>query len=335
MDSVLLNTGQNGCYSMDGLKIPCSGTGQDADYKKGVPWPVPRFKQSNGLVTDLFTGLVWCKNANIAEFPLTWQESLAFIIDLNNETFLGCNDWRLPNRRELRSLMSYQARKPALPEGHPFQNVFLGWYWTSTTAAINPAYAWYVHMEGARMFYGNKDQYYLLWPVRGENDMLLQTGQRQCFDRHGNIIPCRSTGQDGELLKGMSWPEPRFTAGKETVIDHLTGLCWLRNADLVGKFVNWSDALQVVNNMNTTGTAGIEGWRLPNINELESIVDCSRSNPALPKDHPFENLREVYWSSTTSLYEPSWAWALYLHKGACGVGFKKGSTFHVWPVCDR
>ena len=45
---------------------------------------------------------------------------------------------------------------------HPFENVFLGWCWTSTSAAINPSYAWYVHLEGGRMFFGHKRQSYLV-----------------------------------------------------------------------------------------------------------------------------------------------------------------------------
>ena len=58
----------------------------------------------------------------------------------------------------------------------------------------------------------------------------------------------------------------------------------------------------------------------------------SRHTPALPLDHPFKNVRDVYWSSTTSFFEPDWAWALYLNKGATGVGFKQEKTFHLWPV---
>ena len=91
----------------------------------------------------------------------TGQEALDYIATLNRDKVFGSADWRLPNRRELRSLMSHQTRKPALPERHPFVNVFSGWYWTSTTAAINTAYAWYIHMEGARMFYGLKEQFFL------------------------------------------------------------------------------------------------------------------------------------------------------------------------------
>lgn len=59
---------------------------------------------------------------------------------------------------------------------------------------------------------------------------------------------------------------------------------------------------------------------LPNINEPESLVDCDRHTPALPIDAVFTALRDGYWSSTSNAYEPDWAWALYLTKGAVGVG---------------
>jgi hypothetical protein len=129
----ILQTGQDHCYDSKGQLTPCQGSGQDGEYRLGA----------------------------------TWQEALDQIVLWNQKSFLGFNDWRLPNRTELRSLMSYQARNPSLPSGQPFTHIFLGWYWTSTTVAINPAYAWYVHLEGARMFYGRKDQYYPFWPVHG------------------------------------------------------------------------------------------------------------------------------------------------------------------------
>lgn len=228
--------------------------------------------------------------------------------------------------------MSHQTRKPALPEGHPFENIFSGWYWTSTTAAINPAYAWYIHMEGARMFYGNKEQFFLLWPVRGEgNGVLPATGQTNCYDANGNIISCADSGQDGELHLGTLWPEPRFVVSGEKVIDCLTNLRWFRNADLTGEKVTWEDALEAVTELNSKGDII---WRLPNINELESLIDCSTHSPALPEGHSFRDVREGYWSSTTSMFEPDWAWALYVTQGAVGVGQKWGAHFHVWPVSD-
>ena len=74
-------------------------------------------------------------------------------------------------------------------------------------------------------------------------------------------------------------------------------------------------------------------WRLPNINELETLVDCSHSRPALAI--PVNCLvrpGDVYWSSTTSMYQPDWAWALYMDKGAVGVGHKGQAAFSVWAV---
>lgn len=328
-----VRTGQVKCYDSRGHEIPCRGTGQDGELRRGLEWPEPRFEENEETVLDRLTGLVWTQNANFAEFPLMWQESLNYVSSLNREHAFGYADWRLPNRRELRSLISLQTKKPALPKEHPFKNVFDGWYWTSTTAAINTAYAWYVHMEGARMFYGGKEQSFFLWPVRGEgNGIFPTTGQSACYDSNGTLIPCAGTGQDGEFRTGRLWPSPRFKAAGHVVIDQLTDLCWLKVADLTGGLATWDEAFEAIGDLNhrSKGTQ----WRLPNINELETLVDCSAHSPALPTGHPFEGTQEAYWSSTTSMFEPDWAWALYLLKGAVGVGRKSGAHFSVWAVTD-
>ena len=151
-----------------------------ASFKPAFRGPGSGLPLTGDLVLDQLTGLQWLKNANPAEFPLSWQEALDYITRMNREKMAGRTDWRLPNRRELRSLMAFETKKPALPADHPFENVFLGWYWTSTTAAIHPGYAWYVHMEGARMFFGRKDQYYLCWPVCGQgNGIIPATGPEE------------------------------------------------------------------------------------------------------------------------------------------------------------
>lgn len=316
------------------MEVPCSGSGQDADFRGGAAWPAERFEEREEVVLDLLTGLVWTRNANPAEFPLAWQEALDYVVKMNRERACGYSDWRLPNRRELRSLMSHQTKKPALPGGHPFTGIFLGWYWTSTTAVINPAYAWYIHMEGARMFYGNKERFSLLWPVRGEGYGIVPvTGQTKCYDSMGRIVTCKGSGQDAEFRFGRVWPRQRFEVKEDLVIDRLTYLCWARHADLCGGAVTWKDGLDAVEELNSNSRVDSR-WRLPNINELESLVDCDMHSPALPAGHPFTHVRESYWSSTSSMFEPDWAWALYLRKGAVGVGQKRGPHFSVWAVCD-
>lgn len=326
-----LQTGQRSCYDASGREIPCAGSGQDAEFGMGMPWPRPRFEPRDEVVLDHATGLVWTKNANRADFPMTWREALERVASMNGDGALGFSDWRLPNRRELRSLVSHQASRPALPEGHPFTNVFAGWYWTSTTAAVSPSHAWYVHMEGARMFFGGKDQSFLAWPVRGNSPVLPATGQLLCYDEAGRPVACAATGQDADFHCGVVWPQPRFEPEGDVVCDHLTGLAWRVGADLAGA-VSWVEALAAITALNRGGD--FPRWRLPNINELESLVDCARHGPALPAGHPFSHARDVYWSSTTSLYEPDWAWALYLDKGAVGVGQKSQARFWVWPVAD-
>jgi hypothetical protein len=328
---VYLNTGQIYCYDVSGREIPCAGTGQDAEFASGRPWPAPRFEKQDETVQDLLTNLTWTSDANPAEFPLTWMEALDYVAQLNRDNHLGFTDWRLPNRRELRSLISYQQRTPALPSGYPFENVFIGWYWTGTSAAINPSYAWYVHFEGGRMFYGRKTQSYLVWPVRGEG-RLPATGQDKCYDSEGLEIPCPGIGQDGEKRLGIAWPEPRFEVRDDVVLDRLTGLVWTRNASWDGKTFDWSGSLAAARELNTAKFGGLETWRLPTINELESLVDARTHNPALPKDHPFINVGQVYASSTTSAFEPDWVMLLHLHKGAVGVGQKKQASFLAWPV---
>jgi len=323
--SACLQTGQLTCHDVRGSLIDCAASGQDGELRRGVSWPTPRFEVLDDAVHDRLTGLIWTRNANQAGFPLAWQEALEFIATMNRDHVHGSPDWRLPNRRELRSLMSHQTSKPALPEGHPFVDVFSGWYWTSTTAAINPAYAWYVHLEGARMFFGQKEQYFLVWPVRGKGDTVLPaTGQTRCYDAKGRMIACAGSGQDGEFQSGVRWPEPRFVEAEDGVVDRLTSLCWRSSADLTGRPSTWEEALKAAAELNQK-QGGTSSWRLPNINELESLVDCSAHSPALPHGHPFRDVKEGYWSSTTSMFEPDWAWALYLNKGA---------HFSVWTVCD-
>ncbi len=329
----ILRSGQTHCYDSTGREIPCSGSGHEGEFQTGTAWPVVRFAIQQETVLDRLTDLVWTQDANIGTFPCTWMEAFKQIAALNRDHYGGYTDWRLPNRNELRSLISYQTKKPALPDGHPFHNVFLGWYWSSTTAALHPAYAWSLHFEGARMFYGRKDQDQLFWPVRGAgNAVLPATGQQGCFDALGTIIDCPGTGQDGALQQGSRWPQPRFAEHEEGVSDRLTGLIWTRHADLTGGPVAWQQALDAVVEWRLSRTEGGQHWRLPTINELLSLVDCSTHSPALPTGHSFTGLQSEYWSSTTSYFETDWAWVLYLDKGACGVGHKPGATFFVWPV---
>ncbi len=294
-----------------------------------LPPAAERFTARDGLVEDRLTGLLWPRDAAAIPYPLAWTQALDAVAGLNAASHLGRSDWRLPNRRELRSLVDHAAARPCLPAGHPFANVFAGWTWTSTTSAMAPAYAWRVHLAGGRLFYGRKDDPGLAWPVAGPSLVLPATGQHACFGPDGSALACAGTGQDGELRHGAAWPEPRFADQGPGVLDRLTGLTWSRDADPLGRLLPWDEAEQAVSRLDDGG------WRLPSINELESLVDAAAHSPALPAGHPFANVREAYWSATESGYEAGWAFCLYLHKGAVGVGHMPGPEFSAWPVRAR
>lgn len=308
MHPPLLTTDQIRCYGETGGEIPCFGTGQDAAFEKSGPPPAARFEVLDGVVRDNTTGAVWTRNANPADFPLTWQEALVFTAEMRRQGAHGFDNWRLPSRRRLFSLISHQNVNPALPAGHPFENVFPGYYWTGETCRRLPDQAWYAHLGGGRLHRGMKHGSYMVWPV--------------------SPLPEGDTGESG--IAG-----PRFTVDGPCVRDASTGLVWLRDADFAGRGLTWGDALSAVQALPRGKGAGGRRWRLPNIRELESLVDLGSHSPALPQGHPFLNVREAYWSSTTSVYEPRYAWALYSRDGFVGVGFKPRDDFHAWPILEN
>jgi hypothetical protein len=337
VEGLLLHTDQTDCYDEQGRNMPCEDSGQDGAAQKRI-WAAPRFLDQGDTVLDRLTGLIWTKDVSPTGFPLTWQEALSHIRVMNEGTSQeGLPDWRLPNRKELFSLISHRNINPALPAGHPFTNVFSGYYWTSTTCVRLPREAWYVHLGGGRVFKGMKHGSYMVWPVKGPKGgplILPQSGQRDCFSETGEVINCSGTGQDGEFQAGGSWPNPRFREQEHTVLDRITNRMWAKDASHTSGSVNWESGIDLVEEMNTQAAFGYTDWRLPNIRELESIVDIGCHTPALSSRHPFIGVREGYWSSTTSMYDPRYAWVIYMVDGAVGVGFKSLSDFSVWPVRD-
>ena len=169
---------------------------------------------------------------------------------------------------------------------------------------------------------------------------LPKTGQQSCYDEDGNIIDCRDTLQDGKVRAGFTWPSPRFTDnGDDTITDNLTGLTWTRDANLPGLVKTWQEALDYVSEMNTgeNPNFGYTDWRLPNINELESLINTEQPNPAVwLESNGFKNVQsEYYWSSTSP---PVNVYATCLKIRVDNLGFdvlvnlSKNNTFSLWPV---
>lgn len=171
-------TGQTTCYDNSGSVIPCAGTGQDGEIQAGATL---RYQDNgNGTILDRNTGLVWEKKSDDGgihdqDDSYPWDEAFDYVDALNNicandETvdcsvdadcagvgggcgFAGERDWRLPNAKEIQSIMNYEVFAPSVSSA--FNNnctagatVLTGsctatsLTWTSTTFARNPSSAW-------------------------------------------------------------------------------------------------------------------------------------------------------------------------------------------------
>lgn len=134
-----------------------SSSGTQKSYVKcvhGDPLPVANFSTETityndvdyEIVTDSTTGLIWQKNyraysANDASTKTTWQQALQYCEALE---YAGYNDWRLPNKNELASLLDFS--KPSAPYSYFPGGITSGNFWTSTTftAYAKDGYAWRV-----------------------------------------------------------------------------------------------------------------------------------------------------------------------------------------------
>lgn len=188
----LPKTGQATCYDTVGAVISCAtatAAGQNGALQKGVAWPDPRFTtNTDTTVTDNLTGFVWAPNGNLmptrdngwdADYTaanfweaandgmVTWQHALDYVTKLNAENYLGHSDWRLPNKKELRSLVNYgQANTATWLNTQGFTNAQADDYWSSTSYTSHTYSAWYVIMSDGSMSIFNKTDNLYVWPVR-------------------------------------------------------------------------------------------------------------------------------------------------------------------------
>lgn len=141
----------------------------------------------DGTVTDELTGLTWLEDASCPNAYRDWQIALSDVVELNTsgtmnsqpcENYSGTpySDWRLPTVKELNSLINFGYFSPALSntagdgkwtEGEPFSNLLLSPIWSSTTHAVDSAYAWVVEFSTGKLSGANKVNNNTVWPVRG------------------------------------------------------------------------------------------------------------------------------------------------------------------------
>jgi hypothetical protein len=113
-------------------------------------------------VLDQETGLVWARDAAPQSEP--WAGAIEWCAFA---AIGGRSGWRLPQVHELRSLVS--SSTATLPEGHPFLSPPAS-YWTATTTATFPTYAYTVATDGTVLIASEKGESYRIWCVRGPGE---------------------------------------------------------------------------------------------------------------------------------------------------------------------
>jgi len=162
-----------------------------------------------------------------------------------------------------------------------------------------------------------------------------QTIQLPSTGQTTSVVP----GDDGDLQMGVPWPDPRFTDnGDGTINDNLIGLIWVADASTptvdscAGGAMSWTDALAYVACLNAAKHLGINTWRLPNVVELESLINCGvDNNSAWMSSQGFSGVEYGYWTSTTYAAMTSDAWFVSLQDGGV-FNSQKNTTWFVLVV---
>lgn len=124
------------------------------------------------------------------------------------------------------------------------------------------------------------------------------------------IVVDKTTSFDTKKFNIKNKPLERDDT-KEVVIDPNTKLMWQDNASVKTTKKDWQGALKYCKNLKF---AGFSGWRLPSIDELLSITDDTKYNPAI-KNGFLNVTADGYWSSSPDVSDSSLAWNVYFYFG--------------------
>ncbi len=331
--SIWPDTGQTKCYDNVG-EIPCSAPGepfygQDAQYQgpqrsytklkaNGVELPDSATIADGWIMTrDNVTGLIWEIKTDDGtihdkEDEYRWCDTNSatnggnagecgdgtdtedFINALNAEHFGGFSDWRLPTIKELSTLVNSNIPHPEPTiDTTYFPNTVSFGYWSSTSSAYDTSHAWRVSFNYGDVLYYDKGYTGYVRAVR--------SGQDRSFDH----LVDNGDGTITDTTTGLMWQ--KCSMGQ--TYNASTNEC-----DGSASSYTWQQALAECESLVL---AGHSDWRLPNRNELRSIVDYSIYDPAIDTTY-FPNIPSglsSYWSSTTYANDTGNVWLVYFNYG--------------------
>ncbi len=313
------DTGQSRCHNIYGELKPCDSIqpgdylfGQDTHYQPKVPRSYTKLgpggkelpdsapHQSSGgewcMTRDNVTGLIWEINYGTRSKTYSWEEAQSiYLAELNQDVMLGgFSDWRLPDVKELSSLIHAEGTQG---NGLWFYfGDFLGYFGETWTSTDDGDYAWIVNFNTNSVSRGNKYVYQVGGPVKGKEGavMAVRSGpppQSSFFDNGDGTVTDTATGLMWQKCShGQTWSDGQCTGdpvylGWGSALKHAEGLTW----------ANYSD------------------WRLPNRNELQSLVDYNQRSPAISPLFTQGTGLDFYFSSTPFGY-----------RGTMRVDFRNG-----------
>ena len=249
-------------------------------FEKISTYGVFPFIKEGDVIHDTNTGLYWeyksdnetDVNSGLKRFSFN-DAAEVHISELNSASFGGYDDWRVPNKDELRSIFDYGKDESVIPE--IFGCCPVGDYWTKNVYKLQPYFSWVLFSGFGSGIAKRTDAQNFVIAVRGGNDR-----------RFGEPDPSRFIDN-----------------GDGTVTDEATGLMWQKDTN---KRMGPKDAENYIAGMDL---AGYTDWRLPNIKELNTILNLDEA-----KDNWFfdvfpvpENEKMLHYSAC-DLFERHYAW---------------------------
>ena len=177
---------------------------------------------------DTSTGLIWQRNGD--SHKRSWELAEQYCRKLNYGNF---SNWRLPEKLELKSILDYSRKSPAINSNN-FPDTHGAYYWTTTVDSTNSGKYWRVNFRNATDGTGNtNNRYYVRCVV------------------------------DEEIQQSQNIEE---TSSVETVIDTSTGLIWQKKPDGIER--NWQNAKWYCEGLSL---GGFSDWKLPGGRELKNV----------------------------------------------------------------
>ncbi len=245
--------------------------GEDNDYNINIP---SYTNNNNGTITDNITGLMW-QQADGGEMTI----ENAFIY-ADNLVLVGFSDWRLPSPSESFSILNHQNNNPAMNSTY-FTTSSAQYWWTNAYQLGDATKVWTTNAGGG---IGNKPK----------AETISAGG---IFRYHARCI--RDVSTPTVIANHF------IDNGDGTITDNLTQLIWQKvpNANLL----TWENAITYAESLSL---ANATDWRLPNIKELQSLNDETKSNPSVNTTFFATIGSKNYWSSTSLPNQvlESWYW---------------------------